>query len=232
MTRPTTPYPGPNTLCEDCGYALKGLNPDGDCPECGLPIAASSPIHRTGPAWQTKPSPQAAFNIIIALMLRPGRFFRRMRADGTNTNPRLFLFLTAAAIGVTWSMLAWAIAPKGQAWVLIQGISVCLSVIVLTYIEALGVAYFARRRGWRVPMRLAERLACYSSIGWVPAAFVMWLAIRAVANGYIDRWMQRLLGTWEPWQSWALLVLIAAVAMMWFEVLVWIGVRQTKHANA
>lgn len=232
MTLTPPAYPGPDTICEDCGYALKGLQPDGGCPECGLPIADSSPKLRTGPDWQASPGPRAAFSIVIALMLNPKSFFRGMRVDGSNTTARLFLLIVASAIGLLWYSLPWNLSKSTPMFHLFQAVIVCDSVILLSYIEAVGVVYFARRRDWRVPFRLSERLVCYCSIGWVPAAGVMWLAIYLVGNGYVDRWMNRLLPAWEYWQSLALLVLIAAVAMMWFEVLVWLGVRQTKHANA
>ncbi len=51
-------------------------------------------------------------------------------------------------------------------------------------------------------------------------------------RGLLDRGMTRLFGVWQTWQSIGLMVLIGSVAMLWFEVLVWIGVRQTKHANS
>lgn len=82
-----------------------------------------------------------------------------------------------------------------------------------------------------MPVLLAERLVCYSSIGWVPAAAVMGLALARHTDGSLDRWMSQLIGVWGPWQSIELLILIGAGAVMGFEVLVWIGVRQTKHAN-
>ena len=195
-------------------------------------IGASSPRHRDGPLWQTSPGPQAAFNILIALMLKPGYFFRRMRVDGSNVPARLFLVLVAGAIGLGWYTLDLLISRHGQVRALTGGLIVCDSVIVLCYIEALGVVYFSRRRGWRVPMKLAERIVCYSSVGWAPAAAVMFIAMYLHGSGTLDQWMSRLLGVWGPWQSLALLVLIAAVAMLGFEVLVWIGVRRTKHANS
>ncbi len=231
MTLPLPAFPGPETLCESCGYALKGLRPEGGCPECGQPIAASSPELRTGPNWQARPTPANALRVVVGVVLKPSRFFRNMRVDGSNIPARLFLLIVAGGIGLLWFLGVMSLTYNRTTWAMIYGLIVCDSVIVLSYIEAVGVAYFSRRRDWRVPMRLAERLVCYSSIGWVPAAGVMGLAIHLVGNGSIDRWMNRLLPAWEYWQSLALLVLVAAVAMMWFEVLVWMGVRQTKHAN-
>jgi hypothetical protein len=232
VTETPAHYPGPDTLCEACGYALKGLRAEGACPECGLAIAESSPDIRTGPAWQARTTPANALRVAIDLASGPHRFFRTMRADGSNVPPRLFLLLVATLIGLGWYLAVAAFSRTSPFWAVVQGLIVCDSVILLSYIEALGVVYFSRRRGWRVPVRLAERLACYSAIGWVPAAALMWGAIRLVANGSIDHWMRRLLSAWEPWQSLALLVLVAAIAMLWFEVLVWIGVRQTRHANS
>ena len=230
-----SPYPGPDTLCEACGYSLKGLSPDGGCPECGLAIEASSPSHRDGPTWHVHPGPRAAFEIATGVLLNPNGFFRRMRVDGTNVNARLFLLMTVTGIGLIWFAMAKLLFLLGGfvlPTALVEGMLIGSLLLVLSYIEALGVVYFSRRRGWRVPVKLAERVVCYSAIGWVPAVFVMAWVVLKVMDGSLDRWMQSLLGAWEAWQSMALLVLIAAVAMMGFEVLVWLGVRQVKYANS
>lgn len=229
MTDPA--FPGPDTLCEACGYALKGLQPDGHCPECGLAIDDSSPRHRHGPQWHVHPSPRTACELVLALMLRPKLFFRQMRIDGSNVPARLFIVLVAGSIGLMGYLTAWGLYGYEPLWALVESLIACDSVIVLSYVEALGVVYFSRRRGWRVPMRLAERIVCYSSVGWVPAGMAMFIVIRIYANGTLDRGMSRLLGVWGPWQSLGLLVLIAAAAMLGFEVLVWMGVRQARYAN-
>ncbi|GAB4108322.1 MAG: hypothetical protein Kow00105_14990 [Phycisphaeraceae bacterium] len=152
--------------------------------------------------------------------------------DGSNVSARLVLLLVAMTSGITWFILlnGWH-AGTGLTRTVILSLVVCDAVILLSYVEALGVWYFSRRRGWRIPMKLAERLVCYSAIGWWPAAVSMALAVQAQQRGLIDRWMSHLIGGWEPWQSIALLVLIAGLAMLWFETLVWIGVRKTRFAN-
>ncbi|MEZ6194093.1 MAG: hypothetical protein R3C45_22835 [Phycisphaerales bacterium] len=135
MNPPST-FPGPDTLCESCGYALKGLSPDGGCPECGLAIAESSPAMRTGHPWQTRPGPQAMFNLVISLMLKPRYFFRTMRIDGTNHTARLFLLLVAAGLGALWFAVAQGVYGYPPASALLQEVILTSGIVSLTYVEA------------------------------------------------------------------------------------------------
>lgn len=164
-------------------------------------------------------------------MLNPKYFFRTMRVDGPNHTARLFLLLVAAGIGASWFTLSLGLYGYPPRAALVQEAVLTSGIVALTYVEALGVTYFSRRRGWRVSFRLAERLVCYCAIGWVPVAIVMGITMGLYADGRLDGWMSGLLGVWGPWQSLELLVLIGAVSLLWFEMLVWVGVRQTKHAN-
>lgn len=227
-----THFPGPDSLCEACGYALRGLSCDGACPECGQAIAESSPDLRTGPAWHDGSILRGLAQTLSHLTFHPKRFFRTMRIDGSNDRARLFLALVAGMCGLGWGAMELALQRGGDEDILARSTAAALGVIVLSYIEALGVTFFSRRRDWRVPFNLAERLVCYASIGWVPAAAAMGVIYRLLANGTLDRWMQRLLGVWGPWQAVALWMMAGSVAMLGFEVLVWTGVRQTKHANS
>jgi hypothetical protein len=216
-------YPGNDTLCEGCGYALKGLHAEGDCPECGLLIAESSPDLRGGPGDRER--------VDLGLIRRPRAFFRAMRVGGSNGPARWFMAKVILLIGLAWVL--WGAVGGGwslEADLYKAGV-VMASLYLLSYVEVLGVVFFSRRRGWRVPFGLAERLVCYASIGWVPAVIVMGVALDRYEAGDIDRWMRPLLGVWGTWQSIELLVLVGTVAMLWFELLVWIGVRQTKYAN-
>jgi hypothetical protein len=154
-----------------------------------------------------------------------------MRIDGPNHTARLFLLLVAAGLGALWFAVAQGVYGYTPASALLQEAILTSGIVSLTYVEALGVTYFSRRRGWRVPFRLAERLVCYCAIGWLPVAIIMGVTMRFYADGRLDGWMSSLLGVWGPWQSLELLVLIGAVSLLWFETLVWVGVRQTKYAN-
>jgi len=165
---------------------------------------------------------------LFSLVVRPKVFFRTMRVGVSNTTARRFMLGVLSFIGISWLVVfqSRVMAALTHAIILIA------SLYLLTYIEAVGVVFFSRKRRWRVPFRLAERLVCYASIGWIPTAWVMGLAWVLYRGSDINRWMYQLLGVWGPWQSVELLILIGAVSMMWFEVLVWVGVRQTKYANS
>jgi len=227
----TPHFPSEDSLCEKCGYPLKGLSPDGGCPECGQPIAESSPALRTGPGKLPGALPGALLKTVIELTLRPKRFFRAMRVDGSNLWARLLMLNVVLLIGLSWwvwDVLAWS----NWQVALVKAFIVMGGLYLLSYTEAVGVVFFSRKRDWRVPFKLAERLVCYGSIGWIPAALVVGWAVARFQDGSLDRWMRHLLGTWGLWQSVELLMLVSAVALLWFEVLVWIGVRQTKYANS
>jgi hypothetical protein len=203
---------------------LKGLQPDGSCPECGQSIAESSPALRVGPGNGGR--------VVIDVLRRPKVFFRTLRVDGSNVPARGFMWLIVLLIGLLWLIGGTAWGDRSLEVALFEAGLAMASLYLLSYIEAVGVVYFSRKRSWRVPFRLAERLVCYTSVGWIPAAIVVGWALGRFQDGSLDRWMRQLLGTWGTWQSVELLVLIGAVAMMWFEVLVWLGVRQTRYANS
>ncbi len=135
-------------------------------------------------------------------------------------------------IGLCWLLWDSAIGSWSLEADLFEAGLLVAGLYLLSYVEVLGVIFFGRRRGWRVPFALAERVVCYACVGWMPAAILMGLTLDRYMAGDIDRWMHRLLGVWGTWQSIEMMVLIGCVAMLWFEMLVWIGVRQTKHANA
>ena len=231
--RPATPgFPRVDDLCERCGYELQGLDPAGLCPECGLGIAASDPVHRGGLPWQDRQTPGAWLATAGRVVASPRHSFRVMRVGGSNAAARLFMLSVAMFVGVGWGLFAWAVEerPPVVAWGL--GMVAAKSAVLLTYIETLGVAGFSRRRGWRVPFALAERVACYAAVGWVLVAFILAQIIMLMNAGYFDAAAAGRLGSWNADYGLLVWMFCIAVALLGFEVLIGTGIRQVRYANA
>ena len=239
--QPTRTFPDENTLCEACGYALRGLEPDQSCPECGRALRDSSPQLRTGPAFANHLGLRAYLRTAAGILLHSKKTYRTMRIDGTNKRARLFLLisiLTAALAGVT----AYALPLPGSlagGWAnrtdVLMGIALAgPAILVLTYIEVLGVAWFSQKRSWRVPPHLSERLACFASVGWLPGMVVLGVVMNLSRSGLLYElwWSIALTRDWAAECTWATTILAGVAAMLGFESLVWLGVRQMKFANA
>lgn len=147
------------------------------------------------------------------------------KTNRNNWRARVFLALIAGGMGLIW-YLYWRTAHgiRPLQW----GISATVGLLLLTYIETIGVAFFSGRRGWRVPLATAERIACYASVGWIPAGLVllkvfMWHD-HPVLNGPFDLFKGDARD--YPW-----MVSIGAASILWFEWLVWFGCRRLKYAN-
>ena len=84
-----------------------------------------------------------------------------------------------------------------------------------------------------MPLRHAERVACYASVGWLPGAVLFGLVMNLSRGGMIEDLWATLGGNpvYGPDAAWATVFLAAVVAMLGFETLVWVGVRQVKFAN-
>lgn len=239
-------FPGEDALCEKCGYRLCGLQTHRDCPECGTPIAQSHPRHREGLPWQRAANPRHWCATARMIVTKPGAAFERLRidqrgrdADGnscatstaglSNMRDRLFLLSFALPLGLVCAAIWFLLGlPRPWAWT----VAAPAGILTLSYIEATGVTFISRRRGWRVPFRLAERVVCYASVAWQPAAIICCLLL-ALHLGPIE-WQRRYtFGLFHgderdyPW-----LVLVGAASILWFESLVWLGIRRVRYANA
>jgi len=238
----TRRFPGEDDLCESCGYPIKGLAPDGDCPECGSPVDASHPKHRTESAGYCK--------TVLRIATKPKPTFRAMRLCGDMRRARWFLFVNSLLAATVFSVfllgpvtVVESVArllthPDGLHVPSIEDAifgwpSVLVAVPILTYIEVLGVTWFSRKRGWRVPLRHAERVACYASVGWLPGAAVLGVVMNLSQSWAIENLWAALGGNpvYGPDASWGAVFLAGVAAMLGFETLVWVGVRQVKFAN-
>ena len=246
-----TPPPGPASanpfrlLCESCGYPLDprwldesavpadpgadGVGPG--CPECGEPVAASLPWARDGVAWQRAWSPGSYLRTAAGLVWRPRRSFRRMRLEGPPTAGRMFLVVNLCLVAaVAGGFARWG---HGQGWLpaWLYGMAAAKFALLLTYVEVLGVAFFSRRRGWRVPLAVAERVAGFASLGWVATAVLLGGASLGLMS-VVDLTYGRLWDHRTP-EAVGLLggLVFFAVTALSFELLVWTGVRQVRFGN-
>lgn len=223
-------FPDEDSLCEACGYRLHGVGGD-RCPECGLPVADSSPVRRTGLPWQRAWGVGAFVRTAAAMVRSPGGTFRRMRLSDTGWSARLFLLANACLSGGVWLAIDLSWAGRSLFWSWGVAMAVVKSVIVLTYVEVLGLAFFSRRRGWRVSLRRAERLGGYASVAW-PAAVALLASVHALEQrGVLAATWERWIGVWTASAKLGVLVAAAGVAMLWFEWLCWLGARQIRYAN-
>ncbi|MEM6553554.1 MAG: hypothetical protein AAF750_15670 [Planctomycetota bacterium] len=249
------PFPAPGHLCEACGYPLShspsDRRPDFSrdatapqaCPECGTPLARSDPAHRTGLPWDHRFTPLTFLRTLVALSLHPLRSARQHAFHHPNTAPRLFLLLTASLCSLyTTALTAFFPPPPLQdahASILapLLGLVAFHAIFGFAYIETLGVAFFARRRKWRVPFPNAERLVLYAAPGWLPATALTLEAFRFLDSQSLQKLLNQL-GLSLPPRSTMLIdpvYLLYAVAfgfaVLAFESLVWAAVRTSKFAN-
>ena len=155
-----------------------------------------------------------------------------MRADGGNLLPRMYLLSVACLIGGGWALgeLLWIERDPVLAWAL--GMLAANVVVALSYLEAGGVTFFSRRRGWRVPFRLAERVVCYASPGWfVAAGGLMYLAKLHHGEDLVPL-LSAVSGSLGPQLVPAVFAAAGGLTLMGFECLVYVGGRQVRVANS
>lgn len=174
------------------------------------------------------------------LLLKPRRAFRALPVHRTNRVPEQVLIQSSLIAGLLVSTIlfvgaTFVVVPRYhripiQSALLVFVVTTLL-VNLLTWIEMMGVTAFSRRRGWRVPFPLAMRVCCLASVGWLPGAVLAGAGI----------WMIQAYGVGRPWfdslfglvrVGWLCYAGLFVLAFLWFETLVWIGVRQVRFANA
>lgn len=226
----STGFPNERSLCERCGYPLRDLSLLSDCPECGMAVLESSPSKRT-----YRPDPQhlpfgAFFTTAPRVLLSPRRFFRTLSPSGCSWHAWNALGMSGILASLIWFVTGYQVIGFFGLHSLLAIVLVMQGVWLLTYIEVIGVVAFSRRRGWRVPWPLAERVCSYAAVGWLPGALIAgggaWV-LKQVAVG--EPWFDSLLGLVRV--AWLFYGGLFVVSFLWFETLVWIGVRQMKFAN-
>ncbi|MEM6505339.1 MAG: hypothetical protein AAF711_07715 [Planctomycetota bacterium] len=241
MADPPTiqPFPAVDSLCEVCGYPLRGLPADGVCPECGSVVIESSPAIRTLDFTGHGLGLKTYWRTLLNFLIHPKRSFRLLAISRSSLVPEKFLFRNSFISGLLISAIVFVgtsfiiqprfhTIPFRSAMILFLACAVGIS--LLTFIEMLGVTAFSRRRGWRVPLPVAQRVCCLASVGWLPGAVIAGVGIWLLqAYGVGRPWFDQLLGLVRV--GWLLYGVLFVLSALWFETLVWIGVRQVKYAN-
>jgi hypothetical protein len=211
-------------LCESCGYALAGIHADSACPECGRPVAVSLPERRTGTAWQRRHI--TGWVMTSAATLRhPVRIWRDVSV-GSRSMTVLMIFNCAVAAAVP----AVAVAASGGRSVAIPIFGMITGILVaLCGIEYVGIRFFGSRRGWRVSHAVAEAIIGHASIGWVVGGLA---ACMTIVVGQFMRQPVVTVLTVPIDLRLAFLSGPAAIGLLTFETLVYIGVRHMRFANA
>lgn len=154
--------------------------------------------------------------------------------------PEQFLFRNSLLAGLVIGAIvflgsAYVILPRFhrvpiESFVKLSVVS-ALVILALTLIEMIGVTAFSQRRGWRVPFPLARRVCCLASVGWLPGAVLAGLGIWLFEVFAVGQpWFDHLLGLIRV--GWLCYAALFILSFLWFETLVWIGVRQVRYANA
>lgn len=225
-------FPRDADRCEQCGYPLQGLSRDGECPECGQAIDASDPAHRVGLGWQRRMTPLGWLIAVRSLAFSPNQTYRKLTLGGPLLPARLFLG-TVLIFVFAWWWAVYHLAELGGG-LLWAGVATGVA-LAMTYIEAAGVTFVSKREGWSMRWRDAERVACYASVGWAPAAVIM-SKVNLIQQHHMNT------GVWPRWwpQAWfepsifsdiITLALIGCLAIMGFEWLVWFGIKRIRYGN-
>ena len=216
-------FPGERSLCERCGYPLRGLGGDAACPECGLPVQRSNPARRAGLPWQRRMDPAAFLATGWAVVTRPGAAYGQMIVGGRQVRHGVYLLVWAVLTGVAWG-LAW------RQWA-VGGVAASL-VVTLTTVEAAGVAWVGRRQRWRLRMAGAFRVASYAAPGWVWGSAVWAGALWVRRQAWFNTWdWPTAPGPWRHSAAFLSWSLVAAASVMAFELLVWSGARKVRWAG-
>ena len=230
-------------LCENCGYVLNGLPPEGEprCPECGNLVSQSSPDLRTPSAWEAADSPAARLAALVAtsaaVLFRPTHFYRTLATRGGVRRAAMFAHIHWA---VSSLLLGWAAYAHARWFIfgdptsrlsaggfLLLAFVTYVFLFLTTKLAAWLTHLEASYRGIRLPRQVVERGMYYHAVHYLPVA--------AGAAATVVNYRQLLLtGRAGPNSTTTYLyvlcaeVILAALYLFWTY---WIGMRNMMYAN-
>jgi hypothetical protein len=233
-------------LCEACGYVLNGLPREGNCPECGKPIADSAASRRLPPSWERDRSTDGSGSLgrfigtSAAILFRPSSYFRHLSlgADRASRQFALVHWVIASALfgSAVWMHMNWSdsvlptdtAAVRSVTLILLIGLTF-VATLVLNHVAARLTAWEAAYRGIRLPKRVVLRGLDYHAPHYLPVA----LLTAAVIFGYqlFVRYFPTTAGLYATTYLYVLCGAIVLGAIYSFKTY-WIAMRNLMYGNS
>ena len=243
MSRVTAVPAETDLLCEGCGYVLNGLPADGRCPECGKPMAESSPLRRSVPAWE---APQSAISRLIsffstsaAVLFHPTHFYRTLAIRNDVRPAFIFAQIHWAATSMLLGWAGFAHAAwvfRGDArtsfqfgpWVALSAVA-WIALLLTTLLAARLTHWEASYRGIRLPLAVVRRGMYYHAAHYLPVA----LAAAATVYAFRHAWLHHQANLSPKFMTHYLYFLcgLVVLAAAYLFRTYWIGMRNMMYAN-
>jgi hypothetical protein len=234
-------------LCEKCGYVLNGLGPEANCSECGKPAYESHPERRVGNAWQRKRGVKNYFATIGQHIRHPFRSFESAQLVGKGSIQFAIICCFIATFGSILLSYAYGYSTESVLIesvdvreILLVGIitSVLVAIgwfflLVLVGIEYCGIRFFGNRKQYRISRINACVICGYSTPGWIVGYSLAFLFSWITLFLLFSLWITSESDIRNSVSKLAVVVFDGSwlVGMLWFETLVYIGMRKMKFAN-
>lgn len=231
-------------LCEKCGYVIEGLDTEGNCPECGKPIAESLPERRVGTPWQQSPGAGSLVRTWWMTLRHPLRTLDLIKFDEHHQpllTQAMHFSAGISAIAWGWSWFAMLlIQPSGKTsldvdimqWLftgvfggLIVFILIGGCVWLLTTTESKGLRIISATRRFRIDRSIAFGTCAHGAVGWVLGALLGSMTITIIT--LIHSAFEVSPTIW----IYLLPFVLAIPGFLFFETFAYLGLRRCKYAN-
>ena len=188
-------------LCEKCGYVIEGLETNGNCPECGKPIAESLPERRVGTPWQQSRGLWSLLRTWYRVIRHPRRVMDEIQLQATSGD-----YLTLATLSVSSTIAILALLPLSHTsnprtiffgliiTLIISLIYVVISFLIIAFFSWIG-RLSAMKRGFRIPPETAWQITEHGSVFSIFIPFGVILSIwLSLAASRIDKALYIMLG--------------------------------------
>ena len=228
-------------LCERCGYVVEGLNTNGNCPECGKPIAESLPERRVGTPWQQNPCIGSLVRTWWMTIRHPLQTLDVMRIGDRRGSLWIWTLTSTVLLPVPACLYglivltheihrngipgAWTFFPAG----------LLVMIPILTSVESIGLQVLSRQRGFRITRDASKTITAHGSAGWVALSvgltlsflYIVFLTtLRTIPDPTDNLNLLRPLKWVRPMILTSLLL-----GFLFFETFAYLGLRRLKYAN-